>query len=468
MLGVSTHHRVGLSEPVLTGRGGSAMSPTRPRSHTGRLGVRLTLLYVFCIYSGILDLTVYWLRIPLILGLTTGGLATIEGGLTVFTRERTGRSFALITGAMLIGIPFSVWPGGALNHFWEHWKNALVLFLILATFVRTFQDCHLTLATVAAARLFAGLAALAMGSAVEGRQVLGASRFSDPNDLALALLIAAPFWCYLTKHAASPLVRRVAPIALGLTALVLLRTGSRGGFLGVIAVCGYLFLAFSPRNRIRLLTAGSAVVLVAVAVLPERMLARYSTLFTDTQIAEESREGREYLLRQSLRVTAQNPLVGVGVGMFPIAEDATARDAGLRRGSWHVTHNMYTQVSSEVGIPAALCYCVIVFGTFFRLRRASRDASLPQKQRDAAFWFNASVVGFSASGFFLSVAYEYHLPLLAGVSLAMTRPTDSLAEAPPPLGSAGKPVPSGMRDRLLLRVSSVEVTERRPHGRTPP
>ena len=43
-----------------------------------------------------------------------------------------------------------------------------------------------------------------------------------------------------------------------------------------------------------------------------------------------------------------------------MVENDMARSKGLFKGSWHETHNMYTQISSENGIPAALMYIAIL------------------------------------------------------------------------------------------------------------
>jgi hypothetical protein len=39
------------------------------------------------------------------------------------------------------------------------------------------------------------------------------------------------------------------------------------------------------------------------------------------------------------------------------------RKKGIRRSSWHVTHNMYTHVSSECRVPGALLFIAIIIYT---------------------------------------------------------------------------------------------------------
>jgi len=60
--------------------------------------------------------------------------------------------------------------------------------------------------------------------------------------------------------------------------------------------------------------------------------------------ASLSAQQRKELLFKSLKVTVRHPLFGVGPGNFEVVS-----------GAWDVTHNSYTQISAEGGIPAFFC-----------------------------------------------------------------------------------------------------------------
>ena len=78
----------------------------------------------------------------------------------------------------------------------------------------------------------------------------------------------------------------------------------------------------------------------------------------DVSSAYGSAEQRQHLFWRSLEVTLEHPLFGVGPGNFPIISD-----------SWLVTHNSYTQMSSEGGIPALVLYVMVLWAGFKNLKK---------------------------------------------------------------------------------------------------
>ena len=165
-------------------------------------------------------------------------------------------------------------------------------------------------------------------------------------------------------------------------------------------------------------------------------------------------EGRKYLLTQSLYVTAKHPLTGVGLGMFMEAEDTIAKGDGMLHGSWHETHNMYTQVSSEAGLPALFFFIgALVYG-FKNLNFVCRAA---KRSRDPvildagtlAFWMRLALIGLVSTGFFLSVAYTPEPMILLAMTVSLERAVRiKMATAPviarPPALAPIAPAPVGV------------------------
>jgi len=156
------------------------------------------------------------------------------------------------------------------------------------------------------------------------------------------------------------------------------------------------------------------------------MLQRYATLFTndsDDQEAVQSTAARTYLLKSSIQFTMQHPIFGVGPGEFSDYEAAFAKNKG-KRPAWLVTHNAYTQVSSEAGIPALLFFLtavVLSFRTFGRVQRAARSRPQLRSMALACFCCQLSLVGFCTAIIFLSLAYTMYLPTMSGLALAFSR-----------------------------------------------
>src|SRR5260221_7103736 len=95
---------------------------------------------------------------------------------------------------------------------------------------------------------------------------------------------------------------------------------------------------------------------------------------SDDLEAVQSTAERNHLLKASIRFTMEHPIFGVGPGEFSDYEAAVAKTEG-KRGTWLVTHNAFTQVSSEVGVPALLFFLaaiVMSFRTFGRVQQAAR------------------------------------------------------------------------------------------------
>ena len=76
-----------------------------------------------------------------------------------------------------------------------------------------------------------------------------------------------------------------------------------------------------------------------------------------------SSEARWQLFFNSLFVSAKYPIFGVDMGNSSWLTTMPRRKKGIRRSSWHVTHNMYTHVSSECRVPGALLFIAIIIYT---------------------------------------------------------------------------------------------------------
>jgi O-antigen ligase len=206
-------------------------------------------------------------------------------------------------------------------------------------------------------------------------------------------------------------------------------TGSRGGLVAFAAVCAFTMIRAPGRVRIGALAAAAVMSLLLLAVLPQSLLHRYATLFTndsDDIEAIQSTATRTRLLESSIRFTLQHPLLGVGPGEFSDYEAKVAKSEGIK-AAWQVTHNAYTQVASEVGIPALLFYLagiVMTFRTFGKLYRAARYRPKLRSMAMACFCCQLSMVGFCTATIFLSLAYTMYLPTMSGLALALSRSLD--------------------------------------------
>jgi O-antigen ligase len=183
----------------------------------------------------------------------------------------------------------------------------------------------------------------------------------------------------------------------------------------------------SAAQKIALL-AGAPILLAFVTVMmPQSTWYRVRAfLVADPNIAEEARESsamRMYLLRTSVAYTFRRPLFGFGPGQFGTYESMNTQLIGTH-GYGHDTHNTYTQVSSECGIPAALLYIAGIVSSFRLLGSAFRQSRARQDCQDirlAAFCIMLGMVGYCVAIAFLNFAYFFYLPAMAGLAIAFSR-----------------------------------------------
>lgn len=235
----------------------------------------------------------------------------------------------------------------------------------LLTTVSAFQTLF-RVATVAALILCA--LSLVWGGTMNGRHALRGGPYTDPNYYAMALLALAPIvW---VSFATKPWWMRVSGVlATTLPVLLALRTVSRGAFVAVLLMLVVLFFFAGLKVRIAMVSVAVLGVVVLLAFLPEdaRMklaaATRLSSLAGDTTAANSadtvSLESRGTLLSTSINLTLEYPLLGVGPGNF----GPTIAEYGRLQGYHWInlgTHNSYTQLSSETGIPGLLLYLTLI------------------------------------------------------------------------------------------------------------
>jgi O-antigen ligase len=179
----------------------------------------------------------------------------------------------------------------------------------------------------------------------------------------------------------------------------------------MLAVGGLTYFIFAPgKQRILLIVAGMFITVAAVFFLPQHLKDRFITLFrqsADTEEAQsaiESTEFRKQLLLRSLELSAEHPLFGVGPGMFMEADDLEAKAAGKERGYWHYSHNSYTELSSEIGLPGLIIFIMAIYSATKGLP-AIRKRHPDRRIRETAMFLQIAMIMVSIGAFFLSIGY---------------------------------------------------------------
>lgn len=400
--------------------------------------VRFTTLHeVLAVKLGFNTFLLYWVGGPAIL------LLLLTGGLQRSWYWTPVRFWLLYLAWLYAAIPTSTWRSDSLRLVFTYSRTELVVLFLIAGLVLTWEECWRTLRWLALAAFVLVLLGHFFSeqmSPEDPRLQLVAGTMSNSNDYAALMVIVLPFLIlFVIAPGVAALIRLTAVLAFVYGLYLILATGSRGALIALLVATLYALW------RLPLAAKIAAVVLLSVlgallwSLLPERVTLRLRTIGTSDEVvdmtAAASASARMYLLKQSLRFTFERPLFGVGPGQFANFEGATARREG-ERGSWHDTHNAYTQVSSEAGIPAFLFYVAAVFSTGRLLSRVykrarSQPPTLENRRIAAAcLCVMLAFVGFATSVMFLSLAYRFYLPALSGLAIAMARATDHLWSSP--------------------------------------
>jgi O-antigen ligase len=166
-----------------------------------------------------------------------------------------------------------------------------------------------------------------------------------------------------------------------------------------------------------------------VVMMPKQLRDRYTTLIDRRDLSEKtaaevdaagSSEARLQLLVDSIHLTFSHPFFGVGPGNFQVAQNDLAIRRGEPYGLWHVTHNTYTELSSEMGFTGVLIYiafliqCWRVLSSIIRKKYVSKDVRVMAKTLQAAFLVMVTVA------FFESFGYDTNIPIVAGLIAALS------------------------------------------------
>jgi O-antigen ligase len=238
------------------------------------------------------------------------------------------------------------------------------------------------------------------------------------RDLPRVARLAAAGCAVVAAAGVAATVSRSGLISLAVVLLAGLAVGGRGrrrqiAALAVVALAGFMayFAAVAPRDEVQRITRG------------------------DT-------EGRLDLWTIGLRMVADRPAQGVGVGNFQVASvHYLLRPGVIQRSDFivdtpKVTHNVYLQVAAELGLVGAALF---VFLLGFAIRCALLAAGRFARQGDTAMDLISRAVavatlGVLASNMFASEQFSKPLWLL-------------LALGPVLLAIAGR---DALRERVLL------------------
>ena len=390
----------------------------------------LTLVVIFLRVSGLHQAQTYLLHVNLKLLYVTGIPAVLGtvlcGGLQRSFRGKPAFFWTAFALWMFVTVPFAHWPGGALMMtVLPYLRTNLIMVFMVAGLVIEWKECQSLMRSMAWGALGTLLLARIFQNPVfQERFGLEFGTVSNPNDFACHLLLVLPFlyWVVLTSKWFAVRLFCLAGIAYG--SYLIVGTASRGALIGICVVALFFLLWGSMMQRLALIVLAPIAIMVLLTTVSHTALNRIVSFSASSENASqealESSESRRYLLRKSIEYAVKFPIFGVGPGMFAYYEGSHNTIIGSH-GSWHGTHNTFTQVASETGFPGLIFFVgglmssLAIFYSIFR--KASRRPNCVDI-RNASMCVLLGMIGFIVSSTFLNFAYFFYQPLLGGMAVA--------------------------------------------------
>jgi hypothetical protein len=338
-----------------------------------------------------------------------GAIATISLVLSIGRTSRRLRDlpreafylFALVVLLIVSALLSPVWRGGAFFVTLDFAKVFIVwvlTFLLVTSLRRLRRLIFLQSASVAVI----SLAAIVKGRSVPRLDGVIGGFYSNPNDMAFAIVLSIPF-CLAFLLSARNMARKLAwAMAIVVMASALILTASRAGFIDMVVAGAVLLWQFGVKGKRPVLIFGCVLLCAALLLIEGKQLGvRFKGISesgssVEQDSAHESYEERRELVIRAISAIAQYPVLGVGAGDFVVYS-----------GLWRDVHVSYLQIAVDGGIPVMILYLLFFARGFTNLRVLSRTKNLDDETLLFVGALKSSLVGFVVGACFAPEAYQF-------------------------------------------------------------
>jgi O-antigen ligase len=222
--------------------------------------------------------------------------------------------------------------------------------------------------------------------------------FSNSGEFGIQMCVFLPIAFYFTRALSRHWPRWKKYLFWSMPACALLSivgSSSRGALVGLAAVAAWM--VSKTRYKVRGLVSMAVVAAVVYWLLPPEQLARLQDSGTDyTSVT------RTTMWKRGLELMHQYPFLGIGYKNWsPYMKNLYGQPL--------LPHNIFIEAGSELGYTGLFAFVVLIFATFvlnYRTRRLARQ--LPGGNPflfEMAHGLDAALIGYLASGFFVTVLY---------------------------------------------------------------
>ena len=333
---------------------------------------------------------------------------------------------------MILSVPGALSQGNSFELVFGNFVKTVLMYVVVVGAIRGFRDVErLAAVYLVAATVYSAVVISRFDLGAGDAWRLGRLYYYDANDFATFTVTAMPLGLYFLHAGRRLLLRLLTVVGLATLALAFVRTGSRGGFIALIAVAGFIVARYTRIPLRWRVSATALVALVVLATASEQYWKQMGTIMADGDYNRTDEVGRLQIWQRGVGYMLQFPLLGVGPNNFPVAEGtlsplATRQQYGIGV-RWMAAHNSLIQVGTELGFPGLIVFVAIVASAFGAFRLAGRRERAPQdsdaNRPQLAQALTASMIGFVVGAFFLSLGYSEMLYTLAGLAVALQKVT---------------------------------------------
>jgi probable O-glycosylation ligase (exosortase A-associated) len=290
----------------------------------------------------------------------------------------------------------------------------LIIGLSLCVFVDTYRKLNALLTFFVFVMFCCVIDRIVGGGKAGGAGFIGATgSMFDENDFALAMNVVLPISFFLGRVGGGwkKLFFWSASVLFVFGVMI---SGSRGGFLGLVAV-GLACLIYS-KHKLRAVPVIAILVVMSWTFAPPDTKDQIMGLGFDSADKDTGKERIE-LWKAGWRVFLDNPVFGVGQGNMPIViekyqyDDLTG-ESFWKRGIWgKAVHSVYFTLLPELGILGVIIFVLMLKELLRKFKEINTLCNNSKFQKKINGYKNLNIAlmvgmfGFLVSGTFLSALY---------------------------------------------------------------
>jgi O-antigen ligase len=334
-----------------------------------------------------------------------------------FKEIQVKQYFALFL-VMVNSIFFSYYRYASFNYVFIFYSQVVFYFFLFITIVDDLEKTERILLLCCCGIGLYSIYYLIKGDTIDNRVSFG--EMFDPNDVAYVVISFVMFNFYFLGKDRSKLIWVILIINIAAGFMLILSSGSRGGFLAAVIASAMLML-----SRKKFLSGGLKALLMFSLIIflstTKHDFSRFNTILSlESDYNVTGEEGRMKIWKYGFMSMLKRPVTGVGVNCFPEAVGRERVAQGAETYKWQTAHNSLLQIGTETGVIGFVLFILLSCRTlriFNKVRKLANDEKLLKLGEFAFIGFTGHIV----ASMFLSQAYSVIWAFYIALSVVLSR-----------------------------------------------